>query len=285
MWIKQRITTVMRAHIILFVLAAFVALNVIFLAPLVRTEGLSDIFGAVIPPGAQPGDYAGQGAVTAVPTLSGTITPQQSGTPPAGTLTPTPEGNYTPIVVSGLTYYPQCSSPAIPGAYWSGQTMPGCATYCEYGCAIASSAMIFSSLSGQTKDPKQFMDLYTQSGSPNCLLSYTRMTSLFNAHNIDTSPFLVVPTNLTIELTSVQGSSYIDPFLQTGQTLLVGGTINTYTHWVWIVGKENGQYMVMDPYWSAPSSGTGADFPVIPYTSNRYQSFIIRSFLPVKARI
>jgi len=205
--------------------------------------------------------------------------------PPQTTPTPTPPsaGTYTPIVVSGLTYYPQCSSPAIPGAYWSNRTMPGCGTYCGYGCGIASSAMIYSSLSGDRKDPEQFMNLYTQSGSPNCLIDYSILRNLFSTHNIVTGTPLVLPSAKS--LFSPEGSALVDGYLQSGQTVLVMGTISSYNHFVWIVGKENGRYNVMDPYWSAPSSGTSPTFPIIPYTSNRYSMFMIKSMLPVRQQI
>jgi hypothetical protein len=215
--------------------------------------------------------------------------------PPQPTATPASTGTYTPIVVAGLTYYPQCSSPAIPGIYWSDLTMPGhqCgSTYCEFGCGISSFAMVFSSLSGeQPKDPKQFMDFYTQYGSPDCLVRYSLLRTILGEHNIDTQTPLGLP--IPKSLFSADGAALVDGYLQTGQTVLVYGLVGgdpthpdrKYNHFVWIVGKENGHYNIMDPYWSAPHNAPGPPFPVVPYTSNRYSSFMIYTMLAVKRRV
>jgi hypothetical protein len=247
--------------------------------------GLGDLFGAIIPPGAQPGEYFGGTTVPATPVPYSTGAPGPSLSPPLGTPSPgaPPTGNYIPIVVSGLTFYPQCSSSAIPNASWSGNSMPGCGTFCSQGCAISSAAMIFSSLSGETRNPQEFINLYVPQYFSSCLISYTDLSDLFEAHNIDTQPARVFPSPLGLH--STQGSAIIDGYLQSGQTMLVAGTVNGYTHWVWIVGKENGHYLVMDPYWSAPPAGTSPTFPIIPYTSERYTSFTFRSLLPVRQRI
>lgn len=266
-----------------FILCMVLVVHSVLFARPSYAEGLSDFFGALIPPGAQPGEFVG--GTPAIPIPAGSGTPGVTISPPAGTPSPgaPPTGNYTPIVVSGLTFYPQCSSPAIPGAYWAPTPMPGCGTYCSQGCAISSAAMIFSSLSGETRNPQEFMNLYVPQYFPTCLISYTKLSELFRAHNIDTQPALILPSSLALH--STQGSAIIDGYLQSGQTMLVAGTINGYAHWVWIVGKENGHYLVMDPYWSAPPRGTSPTSPIIPYTSERYNSFTFRSLLPVRQRI
>ena len=281
-----------KKYLVILMLVVFSFLNVVTFVTRVPAEGLSDIFGAIIPPGAAPGDSVGQQVVGSPTPLPGTGTPTGPITPPVGTSTPAPTGTYTPIVVSGLTYYPQCSSPAIPGAYWGPTPMPGCGTYCSAGCAISSSAMIFSSLSGERKDPKQFMDLYTQYGAPDCLINDTKLTTLFEAHNIDVQQIFYPPSPLS--LFSNESQVIVDGYLAAGLTLFVRSTsqpppaphgINGYTHWVWIVGKENGHYNVMDPYWSAPRGGSADDFPIIPYTSDRYTSFTYNKLMPVKSKL
>ncbi len=197
---------------------------------------------------------------------------------------PLPTGDYDPITVSGLKYYPQCSSPAIPGAYWSSMKLPGTPcqnkTFCQWGCGLTSSAMVLSSLGNTQYDPKQFTDLYLNSGAPNCYLSYTVLRNMFTTANITTQ----VPQYFSnpVDLRSSQGAYLIDGYLQSGNTILTYGNINGYTHFVWIVGKEGGHYKVLDPYWSAPSQGKAPTFPIVPYTSNRYYSFGIRSLMAIK---
>lgn len=192
-------------------------------------------------------------------------------------------GDFSPIVVQGLSYYPQCRSQAVPDAYWSELSMPGCGTYCDFGCGASATAMIFSSLNGQQKDPKQFMDLYTRSGAPNCLIDFSLLRSIYEANGITTQARVSFPD--ATDLHSKNGEKIIDGYLKTGQTALVSATVNGRTHFVWIIGKEGGYYRVMDPYWSAPVDGDSPNFPVIPYTSDRYSSFVLSSVLPVKKKI
>lgn len=197
---------------------------------------------------------------------------------------PLPTGDYHPITVSGLKYYPQCSSPAIPGAYWSSIALPGAPcqnrTYCQWGCGLTSSAMVLSSLGPREYDPKQFTDQYLASGAPNCYLSYTILRNMFTNANISTQSPQYFST--PIDIRSSQGTYLLDGYLQAGNTVLTYGNINGYTHFVWVVGKEGGHYKVMDPYWSAPTHGRSPAFPVVPYTSNRYYSFGIRSLMAIK---
>lgn len=187
--------------------------------------------------------------------------------------------NYTPVTSAGLVYYPQCSSPALP-VDWSSKPMPGCNDFCNWGCGIVSSAMIFSSFSGRRLDPLQFVNYYVSQGAPNCLLDYARLKTIFEANSMTTGAKIY--PNPYISLTSAKGIEMIDGYLGTGYTILVGGDINNYGHFVWIVGKKDGYYEVMDPYWSSPPRGTSPDFPVVPYQSNRYKSFYIKSLMPVK---
>jgi hypothetical protein len=60
-----------RRYVFLYLLIVFVVFGIIASVPRIHAEGLSDIFGAIIPPGAAPGDYNGQ-VVTPPP---GTGTP------------------------------------------------------------------------------------------------------------------------------------------------------------------------------------------------------------------
>jgi hypothetical protein len=240
------------------------------------TKNLKAVYSYLVPPGTH-------GALTEASQAGNTVCPTATPTPPS-------TGNYTPIVVDGLTYYPQCSSTAIPGAYWSSHILPGCSSYCSVGCGISSSAMIFSSLSGETRDPEQFMTLYAQyqrrmapGAEPSCRISYYWLSGMFREHNITSQSPIVFQEPRS--LFSSTGSYLVDGYLESGQTLLVFGTVSGYTHFVWIVGKENGDYTIMDPYWGAPPLGGNPPFPVIPYKSSRYSSFMITSLLPVKRSI
>ncbi len=186
---------------------------------------------------------------------------------------------YTPVTSAGLVYYPQCSSPALP-VDWSSKPMPGCNDFCHWGCGQVSAAMIFSSFSGRKLDPVQFVNYYVSQGAPNCLLDYDRLKTIFEANGMTTGAKIYPSPH--IPLASAQGIAKIDGYLSAGYTILVGGDINNYGHFVWIVGKKDGHYEVMDPYWSSPAQGTSPNFPVVPYPSNRYKSFNIKSLMPVK---
>ncbi len=94
---------------------AFVVFSIIAYVPRIRAEGLSDIFGAIIPPGAAPGDYNAQWGSPTPPTYPyppfATTTPANilpSGAPPV------PTGDCTTGVNRALQKLDAVSSQVIP---------------------------------------------------------------------------------------------------------------------------------------------------------------------------
>ncbi len=272
-----------RKYFIILILIVFSFLNVVTFVTRVPAEGLSDIFGAIIPPGAAPGDSVGQQVVGSPTPLPGTGTPTGPITPPVGTPTPTPASPIT-----GLRYYPQCVSGAYPDAYWSNDTMLGCGTYCDFGCGMSSAAMVFSNLGTTIKDPKQFLGAYTSApyNSPDCNLRYAILSNMFEDNGIQTENPIAWPAPQPLHSGAVK--TLVDGYLTAGYSIFVYGTTwwtgGSSRHAVWIVGKNGSHYDVMDPYWGAPPNSNGPPFPIVPYSSSRYVDIKVWSILPVKTR-
>lgn len=227
-----------------------------------------------------PSDDVSVGGGGSVPQEPGATIPVGSVTPgqPTSTIAP---GFPTPI--PGLRFYPQCASAAYPNATWSSKTMQGCGTYCGYGCGISSAAMIYSSLGTNIKNPEEFLSMYVAPpyNASNCNLSYPLLRTLFTDNNIIVDkPSVILPE--AKDLHSDVAKTLIDGYLNIGYTLLARGVVNGHAHFVWIVGKRGDYYLIMDPYWGASPQSLPPTFPMAPYDSSRYTTFILYSMLPVK---
>lgn len=113
---KNNYFKVNRRYIFLCLLIAFVVFGIIAYVPRIRAEGLSDIFGAIIPPGAAPGDYnTGWGTTPTPPTYP--YPPLPTTTPVSvltGTPAPIPPGDCTTGLNRALSKLDSVASQVIP---------------------------------------------------------------------------------------------------------------------------------------------------------------------------
>jgi len=140
-------------------------------------------------------------------------------------------------VLLNVPIYKQCD-PA-----WGDDTLGTCnTTMCRAGCAVTSSSMLYTYYGG-TRDPGQLNDCLTNNaGYANGCLIYWQNACM--------------PQGVSFDRTGTADD--IDGELAAGYPVITWvSNGSTSMHFVVIVGNENGEYQINDPYWDYHTISAG----------------------------